>query len=546
MVTMMQQAQRRWPLRFRKQANPSSQADGAAVSAVEATSIDWPIAPDDPLLGYFHQTSGVIEVDRLNLDSPALRRLKEEGAVLIVPLMSQGELVGLVNLGKRRSDQDYSSDDRRFLNDLAAQAAPAVRVAQLVRQQELAAVERERLENELRVARTIQQTLLPREVPQLDGWEVAAYWQPARAVSGDFYDFLTFADGRIGLIIADVTDKGVPAALVMATTRALLRAAAEQLVAPGLVLQRANEVLCPDIPPKMFVTCLYALLDPATGHIRYANAGHDLPYRRTAQGVEELHARGMPLGLLPGMLYEEKELVLEPGETILFHSDGLVEAHSPQREMFGFPRLRDLVCRHAGGAELIPFLLEELAAFTGPAWEQEDDVTLMTLRRQAVPAMDRRFGWQTMAEFELPSAPGNERVAMERVAEIVQPLGLPQARLERLKTAVAEASMNAMEHGNQYCADQPTAIQVRRSENRLVVRIIDSGRTQEIPEEPQVPDLDAKLAGLQSPRGWGLFLIQSMVDQIEIINEDQRHVVELYLALPPDGPEGGNNDTASA
>jgi anti-anti-sigma factor len=157
----------------------------------------------------------------------------------------------------------------------------------------------------------------------------------------------------------------------------------------------------------------------------------------------------------------------------------------------------------------------------------------MTLRRQAVPAMDRHFGWQTMAEFELPSAPGNERVAMERVAEIVQPLGLPQARLARLKTAVAEASMNAMEHGNQYRADQPIEIQVRRSEDRLVVRIIDSGRNQEIPEEPQVPDLDAKLAGLQSPRGWGLFLIQSMVDRIEIVNEDQRHVVELYLELPP-------------
>ena len=164
-----------------------------------------------------------------------------------------------------------------------------------------------------------------------------------------------------------MTDKGVPAALVMATTRALLRAAAERLVAPGDVLARANDVLCPDIPPKMFVTCLYAVIDTATGLVRYANAGHDAPYlRRSAGGVEELRARGMPLGLLPGMPYDEKEITLQPGDTLLLYSDGLVEAHNTQRAMLGFPQLRSLTESHAGGAALIPFLMDQLAAFTGP------------------------------------------------------------------------------------------------------------------------------------------------------------------------------------
>lgn len=361
-----------WPLRRKPKTDAAPTMPASAPPPVHDILLGWDIAPHDPLLAYFQHHSGAVEVSRLNLDSPALRRLKEEGILIVAPLINQGEVVGLINLGQRRSDQEYSSDDRRLLDDLTAQAAPAVRVAQLVRQQQLAAVERERIETELRVARTIQQTLLPKAAPVLAGWEIAAHWQPAREVSGDFYDFLTFDDGRLGVIVADVTDKGVPAALVMATTRTLLRAAAERLRAPGEVLARANDVLCPDIPAKMFVTCFCAILDPATGLMRYANAGHDMPYlRRAAGGVEELRARGMPLGLLPGMSYEEKEVVLQPGDTLLLYSDGLVEAHNPEREMLGFQQVRRLIEQHSGGAALIPHLLAQLAAFTGPGWEQE-------------------------------------------------------------------------------------------------------------------------------------------------------------------------------
>jgi serine phosphatase RsbU (regulator of sigma subunit) len=223
-------------------------------------------------------------------------------------------------------------------------------------------------------------------VPDLPGYGLAAYYQPAREVGGDFYDFLELDDGRLGLVVGDVTDKGVPAALVMATTRTMLRASAQRLDSPGEVLKRVNDVMVPDIPPNMFVTCLYAILDPATGRLHYANAGHDLPYRRRASGgaggAEELRATGMPLGLLPGMGYEEKEIVLERGDSVLFYSDGLVEAHDPHREMFGFPRLQGLVGAHrSGGQELVNFLLSELARFTGEDWEQEDDITLVTLER---------------------------------------------------------------------------------------------------------------------------------------------------------------------
>jgi steroid delta-isomerase-like uncharacterized protein len=157
--------------------------------------------------------------------------------------------------------------------------------------------ERERIEPVLQVARRIQQALLPKTVPALDGWEVAAYYKPAREVGGDFYDFFELEDDRVGFVVGDATGKGMPAALVMATTRGMLRAVAQPLDSPGEVLQRVNDALYPDIPPNAFVTCPYAILDPESGCLRYANAGHDLPYRRHGGGAEELRARGMPLGL---------------------------------------------------------------------------------------------------------------------------------------------------------------------------------------------------------------------------------------------------------
>src|SRR3712207_4488286 len=242
------------------------------------------------------------------------------------------------------------------------------------------------VEQELQVARNIQQASLPKEVPQLEGWQIFPLYQPAREVGGDFYDFFELDDERLGIVVGDATGKGVPAALVMASTRSMLRAVAQAMgsSSPGEVLGRVNDPLATDVPPNMFVTSFYAILEPESGRLSYANAGHDLPYLRRRSGdAEELRARGMPLGLMPGMGYEEKETILEAGEAALFYSDGLVEAHVPKGEMFGFPRLRELVAEHAEEAALGDFLLEELYSFVGEGWEQEDDITLLTLERSA-------------------------------------------------------------------------------------------------------------------------------------------------------------------
>jgi serine phosphatase RsbU (regulator of sigma subunit) len=171
----------------------------------------------------------------------------------------------------------------------------------------------------------------------------------------------------------------------MSTTCGMLRAVTQASdYSPGEVLQRVNEALATRIPANMFVTCFYGVLDPRTGSFAYANAGHDLPYVRRGGDAEELMARGMPLGLMLGMTYEEKEIMLGAGEAALFYSDGLVEAHNPEGEMFGFPRLQALVAEHAEGESLVDFLMEELYSFTGEWWEQEDDITLVTLQRVAL------------------------------------------------------------------------------------------------------------------------------------------------------------------
>jgi anti-sigma regulatory factor (Ser/Thr protein kinase) len=284
------------------------------------------------------------------------------------------------------------------------------------------------------------------------------------------------------------------------------------------------------------VTCLYGVLNPETGHLRFANAGHDVPYVRTAEGVGELRARGMPLGLMPGMSYEEKETDLQPGDSVLLHSDGIVEAHDADRNMYGFPRLKETVSHSGGSQELIDVVLEDLARFAGSGAEQEDDITMVAIQRSgASPAGGTVTNGKVLIEFELPSEPGAEREAMRRVAEAVEDAGLERAKLDRLGTAVAEATMNAMEHGNEYRADRPVTIRVTRSGDRLVISVSDAGDGDEI-RPAEAPNIEAKLEGRQTPRGWGLFLIEEMVDEVRMKSEGRGHTLELTMHL------GGDDD----
>jgi serine phosphatase RsbU (regulator of sigma subunit)/predicted ester cyclase len=319
---------------------------------------------------------------RANIEDQAADRDKVISRLTISRLHDRGEFLGVAPSGmeiKTSAIVIHRIVGGKIVEEWSESTGHLEATRQRLEQER---IERERIEQELRVARSIQHASLPKEVPTLEGWQIAPHCQPAREVGGDFYDFHYLSEGRLGLVVGDSTGKGVPAALVMTGVCAFLGgvATASGSSSPGDILARVNEALLARIAPNMFVTCFYAILDPKSGHLSYANAGHSLPCCRREDAATDLSARGMPLGLMPGMSYEEKETVLGPGKGVLFYTDGLIEAHNPQGEMFGTPRLRGLLSEHPmGGADLSTTLLEELYSFTGEGWEQEDDITLLTL-----------------------------------------------------------------------------------------------------------------------------------------------------------------------
>jgi anti-sigma regulatory factor (Ser/Thr protein kinase) len=207
--------------------------------------------------------------------------------------------------------------------------------------------------------------------------------------------------------------------------------------------------------------------------------------------------------------------------------------------MFGFPRLKQCVADYPGGGELIDRVLSDLHDHTGPDAEQEDDITMVVLQRS--PGAAHLVNGAApdallVTEFEVPSAEGNERLAIERVSAAIADLGLPESRLDRLKTAVGEATMNAMEHGSGYREDRPVSVRVLTGDGRVRVQITDLGgaRAGGLDSEREVPDLEAKLEGLQRPRGWGLFLIENMVDETRETSDGEHHTLELGMRLEGD------------
>ena len=476
---------------------------------------------NDPLLAFLAQARGPVLVADLELRTPAVERLREAGVRMLVPLVANAQLVGVLQLGDRLSEQDYSTADRELLEQLAGQAAPALRVGQLVREQQAEIRVRERYEQEL------QQRFLPTDLPEPAGWRIRPHYRAAREVGGDFYDVLDLPGGRLGLVIGDVTDKGVPAALVMASTRSVLRAAAQRLVDPAKVLARVNEELVRDIPARMFITCLYGVLDPSTGEFEFANAGHDLPFVESHGEVTEVDARGMPLAMMPGSTYDKVTVQLDPGARLLLYSDGIAEAHAPDGEMFGFGRTGDLLVDLPRDDGAIDEVLARLAAFTGPDWEQEDDVTVVLVdrsvhERAAVDQHSHRV-------FRLPSVEGGEREAIRLVRETLAEIDLAEDRLDALATAVGEAVMNAMEHAHGHDPTLEVEMSVTVRPDLVSVAITDQGGGDALLDIVEDPDIDAKLRGAQTPRGWGLFLVRSLVDEVHETSDGERHTLTLEL-----------------
>ncbi|HEX7974309.1 MAG TPA: GAF domain-containing protein, partial [Anaerolineales bacterium] len=275
----------------------------------------------------------------------------EAGLLLAFPLSVKNKVLGVLLVqepdaglgGNTLGSQARRLREKRLeiTTGITQQAALAIQNDRLQRE----TIERGRLEREMQLAREIQRAFLPHQLPQLAGWGLSVRWRTAREVGGDFYDIFVLPGRRIGLVIADVADKGMPAALFMTLTRTLVRATVQQVDSPGEVLKRVNDVLVPDAQQGMFVTIVYAVLSPDTGQLAYANAGHNPPllFRGQSGEIERLEKGGMAIGVLEGNSIEERTITLGPGDYLIFYTDGVTEAFSPSGDMFGEASLRSAI-----------------------------------------------------------------------------------------------------------------------------------------------------------------------------------------------------------
>jgi sigma-B regulation protein RsbU (phosphoserine phosphatase) len=301
-------------------------------------------------------------------------------AILCAPLVVKDRALGVIYVDNRLQVGVFSYADRDLLAAIAASAAVAIDNARLYE----VAVEKGRLERELQMAHEVQASFLPQGTPQVPGWEFVACWRPAREVSGDYYDFIPIDGGRLGLVIADVVGKGMPAALFMVLTRSIVRASVIGAAFPAEGIAQANQLICADAVTGMFVSLFYAHLDPGTGEMTYVNAGHHPPlcYRASQDELLPLSRTGMMLGVLADTPFEQRTVRLDPGDFVLSYTDGVTDAIDAQEQTFGMERLQRTVFeqRHTPAAGLLAALERDVDNFCG-AGTPFDDIAVVVTKR---------------------------------------------------------------------------------------------------------------------------------------------------------------------
>jgi sigma-B regulation protein RsbU (phosphoserine phosphatase) len=322
------------------------------------------------------------------LEDPRYRAVSEScaadfsrlNASLIVPLVYQNQLIGSLNLGEKKSGKAYNREDIDLLRTVASQGAVSIENAKLFQEN----LEKQRMEEELNIARDLQMSMLPASCPKIKGFEISASSTPAREVGGDFYDFIEMGKDRLGLVVGDVTGKSVSGALVMAASRSVFRMLSEEQLTVGDIMIRANLRTKKDIKKGMFVALLYAVLDSKDRVLSFCSAGqtHPMYFSSETGKAEIVETKGdsFPLGILEESDYQETQIALKPGDRVIFYTDGIVEAMNEREEIFGFDRLLG-VLQNAGpisADELLREILNKVKLFAGNA-RQHDDLTLIVV-----------------------------------------------------------------------------------------------------------------------------------------------------------------------
>ena len=318
-----------------------------------------PDVPTDPRFGYH------AEAEKEGLHS-----------MLCVGLMTKGRAIGTIHL-YTGEHHDFTRDEMELVQSVASQAATAIENAKLYEE----SVEKQRIEQELALAAEIQAELLPATSPDLDGFDIKAKIVPCRELSGDLYDFIDLGDGRTGLVIADVSGKGAPGAILMATTRAIVRTKAEEMWTAEELMDRVNRSLCEDTRPTEFVSMFYSVLDTDTASLTYTNAGHNPPILFHEGETRFLEAGGVPLGILDDADYDEEQIQLASVDVLLFYTDGVTETINDEKKLFGVSRFIRIVQRNLAldAQDLIDVIYRKVVEFAAGG-AQSDYLTLIVLK----------------------------------------------------------------------------------------------------------------------------------------------------------------------
>jgi serine phosphatase RsbU (regulator of sigma subunit)/putative methionine-R-sulfoxide reductase with GAF domain len=310
------------------------------------------------------------------------------GQAIGIPVEHGERILGVIAISRNKTEPPFNNDDVRLLTLFASQAAIALTNARQYEElQKLytAVKEKERLDSELTMAHTIQASLLPKRLPNIAGWEVAACWDAAREISGDFYDCFPVPGGRWGFVIADVAGKGVPAALFMALCRTLTRTFSMDGRPPKEAIARVNDLIIADSYSEWFVTLFYGLLDPKWGILTFVNAGHPRPLllRKMGNKIEKLAADGIALGVFEGITLEEKAVQLDPGDLVLLYTDGISEAMDTGGNLYGDRRIHSQLSRSAQlePEAILDNLQKDIGAFS-KGRSQADDLTALLIKRK--------------------------------------------------------------------------------------------------------------------------------------------------------------------
>ena len=365
------------------------------------------------------------------------------------------------------------------------------------------------IQRDLAMARSIQMAMLPRTLKSPPGWDLAVRLMPAQDVGGDFYDLIPFTDGRLGVAVGDAAGKGLPAALIMSAAVSLIRSHAPGITSPGEVLGTVNRLLCDTLTPTMFVTAIYAVIDPERGEMRFASAGHFPPL---LGGREPDLQPSLPLGVDPGTVYREACFQLRPSEPILFFSDGLVEAPDPNGHVLGMEAAGVGLGRPGRGAlQLLDEIFVMIARHTGGR-PQADDITALVL----VPPAEQRL--------DLPSRPGADMEAAAWAANFARAQGQAH-RADAVATAVGELCRNAIVHGNGLDPEVPVNLRLRAGPGWFEATVADRGVLFALPSGP--PDLAQQMEGDDPIHGWGLHLVRALAGEVRIEPTDSGKQVRV-------------------